>query len=446
MKNAYVNRVYDNLEKKYSHEVEFLQAVHEFFEAIEPVIDEHPEYEKDAILERLVEPDRIISFRVPWVDDEGQVQINTAYRVQFSSLNGPYKGGIRFHPSVNQSIMKFLGFEQTFKNSLTGLPIGGAKGGSDFDPKNKSEHEIMRFVQSFTTELSKYIGADEDVPAGDIGVGGREIGYMIGQYKRINGPEAGVFTGKPVPAGGSLGRTEATGHGLIYFLRNMVEEVGETLEGKKVMISGSGNVAYYAARKVTELGGIVVTMSDSNSAVYDPEGLDLDTIQALKVDGRERIARYTEEHPDVTHIEGSVWDADIDADIALPCATQNEIDGDQAQRLVDNGVKIVAEGANMPNNSDAVKVYRENGVHYAPGKASNAGGVAVSALEMSQNSIRLQWTAERVEEELETIMNDIFQNCVEAAARYGRELDYAAGADIASFENIVTLMQIHGAV
>lgn len=446
MNNTYMTRVYTQLEQVYGHELEFLQAVKEFFECVEPVVEAHPEYETQAILERLVEPERLISFRVPWVDDEGKVQVNRGYRVQFSSLVGPYKGGLRFHPTVNQSILKFLGFEQIFKNSLTGLPIGGGKGGSDFDPKGKSDLEVMRFCQSFMTELSKHIGETLDVPAGDIGVGGREIGYLYGQYKRLCGPEAGVLTGKPLVAGGSLVRPEATGYGLVYFLLEMLAEVGETLKGKRVMISGSGNVAYFAARKVSELGGIVVSLSDSASAVYDPNGLDLETVHTLKVAGRERIARYIDTHPEATLIEGSVWDADIQADIALPCATQNEINGEQASRLVRNGVRFVAEGANMPSDAQATKVYKEANVYYGPGKAANAGGVAVSALEMSQNAQRLHWTFEEVDQKLKDIMKNIFATCLAASERYGHPRDYAMGADIASFETIVELMQIHGVV
>lgn len=444
--NAYVHRVYAELEQRFSHEVEFLQAVKEFFECIEPVVEAHPEYEAQAILERLIEPERIISFRVPWVDDKGHVQVNRGYRVQFNSLVGPYKGGLRFHPTVNQSILKFLGFEQIFKNSLTGLPIGGGKGGSDFDPKGKSDNEVMRFCQSFMTELSKHISETLDVPAGDIGVGAREIGYLYGQYKRLCGPEAGVLTGKPLIAGGSLVRPEATGYGLVYFLREMLTEVNESLTGKKVIISGSGNVAYFAARKVEELGGVVVSLSDSTSAIYDPNGIDLDTVKQLKVDGRERIAKYMEFHPEATHIEGSVWNYDIQADVALPCATQNEINGEQAERLARNGVRFVAEGANMPSDADATKTYKKAGIFYGPGKAANAGGVAVSALEMSQNAQRLRWSFEQVDEQLQGIMRNIFATCLQASARYGKKRDYAAGADIASFETIVELMHIHGVV
>lgn len=442
----YTQEVYEKLEAIYPQEEEFLQAVKEFLDAIEPVILANPDYRKQAILERITEPERIISFRVPWVDDSGQVQVNRAYRVQFSSLAGPYKGGIRFHPTVNQSILKFLGFEQIFKNSLTGLPIGGGKGGSDFDPKGKSEQEVMRFCQSFMTELARYVGPDLDVPAGDIGVGAREIGYFLGQYKRLNGPEAGVLTGKPIPVGGSLGRTEATGFGLVYFLNEMLSQVDEKLEGKRVMISGSGNVAYYAARKVEEFGGVVVSMSDSNSAIYDENGIDLDLIYELKIVDRQRLSKYLETYPNVKHAEGSVWDLEVAADIALPCATQNEINESQANRLALNGIKFVAEGANMPSKSDAVKVYKKHSIYYGPGKAANAGGVAVSALEMSQNSMRQRWTKEQVDETLQAIMKNIFQSCLTACKTYDLGLDYASGADIASFENIVELMLIHGVV
>ena len=444
--HTYIENVYTQLETSYPHETEFLQAVKEFFEAVAPVVAAHPEYEDLAILERLAEPDRIISFRVPWVNDQGKVEVNRGYRVQFNSLNGPYKGGIRFHPSVNQSILKFLGFEQIFKNSLTGLPIGGGKGGSDFDPKGKSTNEIMQFCQSFITELARHIGPSMDVPAGDIGVSGQEVGFMLGQYKRLVDLNAGVFTGKPIPAGGSAGRSEATGNGLVYFLNEMLNHVEDQLEGKKVMISGSGNVSYYAALKVSELGGVVVSMSDSNHAIYAPTGINLDTVKRLKIDGRERLVNYQKHHEDAEVFEGSVWEMDIQADIALPCATQNEISGDQAERLVSNGIRFVAEGANMPSNSDAIKVYKNNKVFFGPGKAANAGGVSVSALEMSQNAMRLSWTADRINEELKQIMKDIFNRCVLACERYDLGLDYASGADIASFENIVELMIIHGVV
>ncbi|MGX7091978.1 NADP-specific glutamate dehydrogenase [Hutsoniella sourekii] len=443
---TYSQRVYQTLKDKYPEQEDFLGAVEEFFQAIQPVLEAHPEYEDLAILERMVEPERIFIFRVPWLDDEGKVQVNTGYRVQYSSLNGPYKGGIRFHPTVNLSIMKALAFEQTFKNSLTTLPIGGGKGGADFDPKGKSDQEVMKFTQSFVTELQKYIGQDQDVPAGDIGVGGREIGYMMGQYRRLNDAAGGVFTGKPVLAGGSLGRTQATGHGVVYFLNHVLEAAGDSLAGKRVMISGAGNVAYYAAELVEELGGIVVSLSDSTSAVYQPDGLDLNIVKELKIEGRERISRYLEEDPEAKNFEGSLWDQDIQADIALPCATQGEINGDQAQRLVDNGVRYVVEGANLPCNKEAQAVFKEAGVQRAPAKASNAGGVAVSALEMAQNSMRLAWNADRVEEKLQAIMQSIFDQCLEACKKYDLDQDYVAGADIASFENIAELMKLQGVI
>lgn len=446
MATEYIKQVYSELEQRYSHEKEFLQAVREFFHAIEPVIEQHPEYEELAVLERITEPERIITFRVSWVDDAGKIQVNRAYRVQFSSLNGPYKGGIRFHPSVNQSIIKFLGFEQIFKNILTGLPIGGGKGGSDFDPKGKSDREIMAFCQSFMTELSKYIGPDLDIPAGDIGVGAREVGYMFGQYKRLNQPQFGVFTGKPVASYGSYGRSEATGFGLVYFLNEMLREAGETLDGKKVIISGSGNVACYAADKVMEYGGTVVSLSDSTGFIYDETGIDIETVKDIKFNQFGRIKEYCDLHPTATYHDGSLWDFDIQAHIALPCATQNEIDANQAQILVNNGIKFVAEGANMPNSPEAVKIYKDNHVYYAPGKASNAGGVAVSALEMSQNSQRLRWSTEEVDIELQKIMKNIFKQCLDSSKAYGIDHDYAAGADIASFERLVELLTINGVV
>lgn len=443
---TYVQRVYDQTAEKYSHEPEFLQAVKEFFDAIEPVVAEHPEYEENSILERLVEPERIISFRVPWVDDEGKVQVNTGYRVQYHSLNGPYKGGIRFHPSVNQSIMKFLGFEQTFKNSLTELPIGGGKGGADFDPRGKSNNEIMRFCQSFMTELSRYLGSSLDVPAGDIGVAGREVGYMYGQYKRLKGPEQGVFTGKPIPMGGSLGRTEATGHGVVYFLNEVLKEDGVSIKGQRVIVSGAGTVALYAARKVQELGGIVLSISDSKSAIYAKDGLDVATIdESLNPD--DRATQYdTDKNPGVEKYDGSIYDVEFDADIVLPCATQNEIDLNRAKNIVKNGVKYVVEGANMPNSPEAIHEYKANGLRFGPGKAANAGGVGVSALEMSQNAMRLSWSKEKVDEELHKIMENIFKQCLDASTRYGFDHDYEKGANIASFENIAELMMLHGVI
>lgn len=440
MDNAYVKRVYNKLTESNAHETEFLQAVKEFFEAIEIVIDEDDNYEKHAILERLVEPERIISFQVPWLNDQGKIEVNRGYRVQFNSVNGPYKGGIRFHPTVTQSVLKFLAFEQTFKNSLTNLPIGGAKGGSDFDPKGRSDNEIMNFCYSFMTELNKYIGSDYDVPSGDIGVGKREISFLYAMYKKLNGPHLGVLTGKPTDLFGSYGRTEATGYGLIYFLNEMLAVADQSLEGKKVIISGSGNVAYYAARKVQELGGIVVSMSDSNSTVYNTNGIDLDQIEILKINSANRIKNYHTSDKETKIEEKSVWDIDIQADIALPCATQNEINEEQAKRLMNNGVKFVLEGANMPSKPEAIKVFKEADIYFAPGKASNAGGVTVSALEMSQNSMRLQWTTDKVDKELKIIMQGIFEQCVKACEDYNLGKDFAVAADIASFKKIAHQM------
>ncbi|UUX34260.1 NADP-specific glutamate dehydrogenase [Fundicoccus culcitae] len=440
MENAYTKSVFEKLSASNAHETEFLQAVEAFLEAIEVVIDEDDTYQQHAILERMVEPERIITFQVPWVDDNNQIQINKGYRVQFNSANGPYKGGLRFHPTVTQSVLKFLAFEQIFKNSLTNLPIGGGKGGSDFDPKGRSDNEIMRFCHSFMLELTKYVGSDYDVPSGDIGVGQRELSYLYGTYKKLQGPHLGVFTGKPTNLYGSFGRTEATGYGLIYFLNEMLAVTNESLVGKKVIISGSGNVAYYAAKKVQELGGIVISMSDSNATVYNLAGIDLDAIKALKIDHSDRIVNY-QIKDEVTKIEEkSVWDIDLEADIALPCATQNEINEDQAKRLIKNGVKFVAEGANMPTHSNGIKVFKEAAIYYAPGKASNAGGVAVSALEMSQNAQRLQWTTEDVDRQLQGIMKQIFVQCQQACEDYKLGFDYAAGADIASFKKVAKQM------
>ena len=444
--NRYMEEVYQALEISYGHESEFLQAVKGMFQAIEPVVDQHPEYEKQAILERLTSPERIIQFRVPWLDDQGQVHVNTGWRVQFSSLNGPYKGGLRFHPSVNQSVLKFLGFEQIFKNILTGLPIGGGKGGSDFDPKSKTDREIMAFCQSFMTELSKHIGPNLDVPAGDIGVGGRELGYLYGQYKRLKQMEAGVLTGKPLGSGGSLGRTEATGYGLVYFLNHMLQVHGDQLKGKTVIISGSGNVAYHAAVKLQALGALVVAMSDSQTALYDPQGLDLNLIKSLKVDNRQRLKEYIKTYPETQTFPGSVWDMTIKADIALPCATQNEINSAQLTRLYQAGVTYLAEGANMPLTEGALKKIRELDLTYGPGKAANAGGVAVSAMEMSQNASFEAWSQERVDQELQKVMGNIFQEVKEVAQNYGFPKDYLRGADIASFEKLVQLMLDQGLV
>lgn len=446
MKSQYARKIYNKIINKYGNEPEFIQSVEAFLLEIEPVLNKYPEYQKYGILERLIEPERIISFRVSWVDDNGDVQVNTGFRVQFSSVNGPYKGGLRFHPSVNQSILKFLGFEQIFKNSLTGLPIGGAKGGADFDPKGKSDAEVMRFCQSFMTELCKYISSQQDVPAGDIGVGSREIGYLYGQYKRIRGAKSGVLTGKPIEIGGSFARTEATGYGLVYFLEEMLKDNNDDLKGKSVIISGSGNVAFYAAEKVDELGGIVVGMSDSVSAVYDPNGIDLKVIKALKLDNRQQISQYAFYHPQAIIYPGSIWDMFIEADIALPCATQNEINVQQAENLISNGVKYVAEGANMPTMTEAIHLLKDANVWFGPAKAANAGGVAVSALEMSQNSIRMNWDFEEVDQKLHHIMTDIFNTCAQTAIEYDDPKNYAKGADIASFIKIANQMLMQGIV
>ncbi|MBO1307366.1 NADP-specific glutamate dehydrogenase [Enterococcus sp. 669A] len=442
----YVEQIQQYLEEKDPNQSEFLQAVEEFLPTIVPFLDEHPEYIEHNILGIIVEPERMIQFRVPWQDDKGNWQVNRGYRVQFNSAIGPYKGGLRFHPSVNMSILKFLGFEQIFKNSLTGLPIGGGKGGSDFDPKGKSDPEIMRFCQSFMTELSKHIGPNLDVPAGDIGVGGREIGYLFGQYKRLREYDAGVLTGKPLGFNGSLGRTEATGYGAVYFVKHLLEDKGDSFQDKKVLVSGSGNVAIYAIEKVQELGGTAVTCSDSNGYVYDKDGIDLDLLKDIKEVRRERLTEYVKERSNAEYFEGSVWDLETAADIALPCATQNEIDKAKAERLAANGVKVVAEGANMPSTMDAVKVYHENGVLYGPGKAANAGGVAVSALEMSQNSQRLSWTKEEVDGKLDDIMKNIYETCRDTAAKYSEKDNYAAGANIAGFAKVADAMIAQGLV
>ena len=443
---SYTEEVYARVVEQNPGEPEFHQAVKEVLESLKVVIDANEEeYRKMALLERLVEPERIISFRVPWVDDNGQVQVNKGYRVQFNSAIGPYKGGLRFHPSVNQGILKFLGFEQIFKNSLTGLPIGVGKGGSNFDPKGKSDNEVMRFCQSFMTELSKYIGADMDVPAGDIGVGGREIGYLFGQYKRNRGLYEGVLTGKGLTFGGSLVRTQATGYGLVYITDELLKHNGKSFEGQTVVVSGSGNVAIYAVEKVTQLGGKVVAMSDSNGYIYDENGINLDVIKDIKEVRRGRIKEYVEEVPTAVYTEGKgIWS--IKCDIALPCATQNELNLDDAKALVANGCYCVCEGANMPTTLDATEYLQANNVLFMPGKASNAGGVATSALEMSQNSMRLSWTAAEVDEKLHNIMKDIFAKCDDAARRYGMEGNYVAGANIAGFEKVVNAMKAQGIV
>ena len=444
--NEYAAKVLANLKAKNAAEPEFIQAATEIIETIAPVFDRHPEYEKEALLERFVEPERVIMFRVPWIDDKGNVQVNRGYRVQFNSAIGPYKGGLRLHPSVNLSIIKFLGFEQILKNSLTSLPIGGGKGGSDFDPKGKSDHEVMRFCQSFMTELSKYIGADTDVPAGDIGTGAREIGYLYGQYKRITNLYEGVLTGKGLTYGGSLARTEATGFGLLYLVSEMLKCNGKDIAGKTCVISGSGNVAIYATQKAMQLGAKVVAMSDSNGYIYDPNGIDLPAVKQLKEVERKRIKEYVSTHPSATYTEGckGIWS--IKCDIALPCATQNELDIEGAKMLVANGVMAVGEGANMPSTLEATKYFQEKGVLFAPAKAANAGGVATSALEMSQNSQRLSWTFDEVDAKLKTIMINIFHNIDDASREYGMEGNYVAGANIAGFAKVATAMMAQGVV
>ncbi len=443
---SYVDEVIETIIEQNPSEPEFHQAVREVMESLRVVIEENEEeYRKNALLERLVNPERQIKFRVPWIDDNGQVQVNTGYRVQFNSAIGPYKGGLRFHPSVNLGIIKFLGFEQIFKNSLTGLPIGGGKGGSDFDPKGKSDREIMAFCQSFMTELCKYIGADTDVPAGDIGVGGREIGFLFGQYKRIRGLYEGVLTGKGLSFGGSLARTEATGYGLLYFTNAMLKANDIDIAGKTIVVSGAGNVATYAIQKAQQLGGNPVTCSDSTGWIYDPEGIDVELLKEVKEVRRERLTAYAEARPSAEYHEGKgVWT--IKCDIALPCATQNELQLEDAKILVENGVLAVAEGANMPTTIEATEYLQENGVLFAPGKASNAGGVATSALEMSQNSERLSWTFEEVDSRLQTIMETIFENVADAAAEYGMDKNYVAGANIAGFKKVVDAMNAQGIV
>ena len=443
---SYTDEVYERVVAQNPNEPEFHQAVKEVLDSLKVVIEKNEEkYRSLSILERLVEPERIISFRVPWIDDKGVVQVNKGYRVQFNSAIGPYKGGLRFHPSVNQGILKFLGFEQIFKNSLTGLPIGGGKGGSNFDPKGKSDREVMAFCQSFMTELSKYIGADMDVPAGDIGVGGREIGFLYGQYKRNTGLYEGVLTGKGLSYGGSLVRTEATGYGLVYMLNEMVKANNDTISGKTITVTGSGNVAIYAVQKATQLGGKVVAMCDSNGYIYDPNGINLDVVKDIKEVKRGRIKEYADRVEGASYTEGKgIWN--IKCDIYLPCATQNELGLDGAKTLVANGCKYVVEGANMPTTLDATTYLQENGVLFMPGKAANAGGVATSALEMSQNSMRLSWTREEVDEKLHHIMIDIFHKADDAAKRYGMEDNYVVGANIAGFEKVVDAMKAQGIV
>ena len=446
IKNTYLTELMETVKKRNPGEPEFHQAVQEVLESLEPVIEKHPEYIKAGVIDSIVEPERVIKFRVPWVDDNGKVHVNRGFRIQFNSAIGPYKGGLRFHPSVYEGIIKFLGFEQTFKNSLTGLPIGGGKGGSDFDPKGKSDMEVMRFCQSFMTELSKYIGADTDVPAGDIGVGAREIGYLFGQYKRLRDEFTGVLTGKGLTYGGSLARKEATGFGLCYFTKEMLAAKGESFSGKTVVVSGSGNVAIYATQKATELGGKVVAMSDSNGYVYDKNGIDLAAVKEIKEVRRGRIKEYVDVHPEAEYHEGckGIWT--VKCDIALPCATQNEIDGESAKALVDNGVYAVAEGANMPSTPEAIHTFQSNGVLFGPAKAANAGGVATSALEMSQNSMRYSWTFEEVDAKLHDIMVNIYKNVSGAAAEYGMADNLVAGANIAGFIKVAETMKAHGVV
>ena len=439
--------VMDSVLARNPNQPEFHQAVQEVLETLEPVMEKHPEWVKAGIMDRLVEPERQIMFRVPWVDDNGNVQVNRGFRVQFNSAIGPYKGGIRFHPSVNLSIIKFLGFEQIFKNSLTTLPIGGGKGGSDFDPKGKSDREIMAFCQSFMTELSKHIGADTDVPAGDIGVGGREIGFMYGQYKRLRNEFTGVLTGKGLGWGGSLARTEATGFGLCYFMKEALAANGKSFQGSTTVISGSGNVAIYAAEKATELGAKVVAMSDSNGYIYDANGIDLKLIHELKEVKRARIKEYVNVHPEAKYVEGcrNIWD--VKCDIALPCATQNEIDADSARKLIANGTWAIGEGANMPSTNEAIAIYQQAKIIFGPAKAANAGGVATSALEMSQNSQRLEWTFEEVDAKLQQIMKSIYKAASEAAAEYtGDKNNLVAGANIAGFVKVAKAMYAQGIV
>ncbi len=441
---SYTKEILASAERQYADQPEFLQAMREVLESLEPVIAKNEEaYKKEALLERLIVPDRVVMFRVPWVDDQGNARVNTGYRVQFNNAIGPYKGGLRLHPSVNLSVIKFLGFEQIFKNSLTGLPIGGGKGGSDFDPKGKSDREVMAFCQSFMAELYKYVGADRDVPAGDIGTGAREIGYLFGMYKKLNGNFEGVLTGKGLTYGGSLARKEATGYGLLYLTEELLKTHGQQLAGKTVVVSGAGNVAIYAVEKAQQLGAKVVTVSDSNGWIYDPEGIDLAALKEIKEVKRARIKEYLSYRPNAVYTEGKgVWT--VKCDVALPCATQNELLLDDAKALVANGVIAVCEGANMPTSIEATKYLQENGVLFVPGKAANAGGVATSALEMSQNSERLSWSFEEVDAKLKTIMVGIFRNIDAAAKRYGMDGNYVAGANIAGFEKVANAMLAQG--
>ena len=448
LQNEYLKRVYEEVQRRDSHEPEFLQAVLEVFESLELVVDKHPEWEKSGLIERFVEPERVVEFRVPWVDDNGNTRVNRGYRVQYNSAIGPYKGGLRFHPSVNLSVIKFLGFEQILKNSLTTLPMGGGKGGSDFDPKGKSDGEVMRFCQSFMTELYRHIGQFTDTPAGDIGVGAREIGYMFGQYKRIvDRFDGGVLTGKGLTFGGSLARTQATGYGLCYFAAEALKHLkGESYEGKTVVVSGSGNVAQYAAEKCTQLGGKVVAMSDSQGYVYDPNGIDLKKLFDIKQRRRARISVYADEVPGSEYHEGcrSIWN--VKCDIAMPCASQNEMDAEGAKALIANGCIAVFEGANMPLTPEAIALVQGNGLLYSPGKASNAGGVATSGLEMSQNSIRMSWSFEEVDEKLQGIMKNIYKACYDASVECGRPGDLMVGANVAGFLKVAEAMMAQGVV
>ena len=443
-KSEYLKKVYADAEKRDPNQPEFLQAVKEVLESLEPVIEQRPDLVKAGIIERMIEPERVITFRVSWMDDNGEVHVNRGYRVQYNSAIGPYKGGIRFHPSVNLSVIKFLGFEQTFKNTLTSLPMGGGKGGSDFDPKGKSDAEIMRFCQSFMTELEKHIGADTDVPAGDIGVGAREIGFMFGQYKRLRNEFTGVLTGKGLSYGGSLARTQATGYGLCYFTKEMLAAKGDSFEGKNVVVSGSGNVAIYAAEKATTFGAKVIAMSDSSGYVVDMNGINLDVMKQIKEVERARISEYAKRVDGATFTEGckGIWT--VKCDIALPCATQNELDGEGAKALVANGVMAVAEGANMPSTPEAIATFQNAGVLFGPAKAANAGGVATSGLEMTQNSMRLSWTFEEVDEKLHSIMVNIYKNAAKAAKDYGCEGNLVAGANIAGFIKVADAMKWQG--
>lgn len=442
---SYLDEVYRDVERRNPNETEYLQAVKEVFVSLEDIADRYPEYIETGIFDRIVEPERQIFFRVPWVDDEGKVNVNRGFRVEFNSALGPYKGGLRFHPSVNQSIIKFLGFEQIFKNSLTGLPLGGGKGGSDFDPKGKSDLEVMKFCQSFVNELSRHIGPDTDIPAGDIGVGAREIGFLFGQYKRLRNEFTGVFTGKGLNWGGSLARTEATGYGVIYFAENMLKRNSDSFEGKDVVISGSGNVATYAAVKAKELGSNVIAMSDSSGYIYDKNGIKINDIIEIKQVQRKRINEYTDKNKDAEFVEnGDIWE--LKCDMGLPCATQNEIDAKDAKSLIDNGCEYLIEGANMPCNAEAIGIFKNSGVNYAPGKASNAGGVAVSGLEMSQNSMRYSWTFNEVEAKLKDIMFNIYTQCYETSIEFDKENDLEFGANAAGFLKVAKAMYDQGIV